>query len=45
MNAMRMIKLFGWETKLNEKIAQNRENELTWIWKRQLIELLNGNVK
>ncbi|TFK36798.1 hypothetical protein BDQ12DRAFT_699326 [Crucibulum laeve] len=44
MNVLRMIKLFGWERKMNEKIADKREEELTWIWKRQLLDLVNGNL-
>ena len=45
MNVVRMVKLFGWESKLNEKISQKREDELTWIRKRQFLELLNANIK
>ncbi|KDQ30408.1 hypothetical protein PLEOSDRAFT_1053612 [Pleurotus ostreatus PC15] len=45
MNVIRMIKLFGWERKVNEKIAEFREAELTWIWKKQILELLNNSIK
>jgi hypothetical protein len=45
MNVIRMIKLFGWGAKLNERIADKREEELKWLWKRQLLDLLNGNIK
>jgi len=45
MNVLRMIKLFGWEKKMNEKVDEKREEELTWLWKRQLLDLLNGNLK
>ena len=45
MNVIRMVKLFGWESKMNAKLAEKREEELSWIWKRQLLDLLNGNVK
>ncbi|KAJ8703097.1 hypothetical protein PTI98_001750 [Pleurotus ostreatus] len=44
MNVIRMIKLFGWERKVNEKIAEFREAELTWIWKKQILELLNNSI-
>ncbi|KAF5377185.1 hypothetical protein D9615_006331 [Tricholomella constricta] len=44
MNVLRMIKLFGWETKMNEKVAEQRDKELVWIWKRQILDLLNGNL-
>ncbi|KAJ8520559.1 hypothetical protein ONZ45_g2613 [Pleurotus djamor] len=44
MNVIRMIKLFGWEGKVNEKIAQFREAEIVWLWKKQLLDLVNGNI-
>ena len=28
-----MIKLFGWEGKMNKKIQERREEELNWMWK------------
>lgn len=33
MSVIRMIKMFGWERKMNEKISQKREEELVWVWK------------
>lgn len=33
MNVLRTIKLFGWEGKFEEKIAQRRDEELLWVWK------------
>ena len=45
MSVIRMVKLFGWESKMNQRIADKREEELTWVWKRQLLDLLNGNIK
>lgn len=45
MNVLRMIKLFGWEKKMNEKVAEKRDKELVWIWKRQILDLINGNLK
>ncbi|KAJ7141437.1 hypothetical protein C8R44DRAFT_763446 [Mycena epipterygia] len=42
MNVLRMIKMFGWEKQMNEKIADKREEELNWIWKRKMLDLLNG---
>lgn len=45
MNVIRMIKLFGWERKMNEKVADMREQELVWLWKRQIVDLINGNIK
>ncbi|KDQ56808.1 hypothetical protein JAAARDRAFT_36283 [Jaapia argillacea MUCL 33604] len=44
MNVLRMIKLFGWESKTAEQVAEKREEELTWLWKRQVLALLNGNI-
>lgn len=45
MNVLRMIKLFGWERKMTEKVAEKREEELRWLWKRQILDLINGNLK
>ncbi|KAJ3564973.1 hypothetical protein NP233_g7938 [Leucocoprinus birnbaumii] len=44
MNVLRMIKLFGWEDKIEDRIAEKREEELTWLWRRQILELINGNI-
>ncbi|EIN13416.1 P-loop containing nucleoside triphosphate hydrolase protein [Punctularia strigosozonata HHB-11173 SS5] len=44
MNVLRMIKLFGWERKVEGQIAEKREDELKWLWKRRLLDLLNNNV-
>ncbi|THU91650.1 ATP-binding cassette transporter [Dendrothele bispora CBS 962.96] len=40
MNLLRMIKLFGWERKMTEKVDDKREQELTWLWKRELMDLM-----
>lgn len=45
MNVIRMVKLFGWEKKMDEKIAQKREEELYYQKKRLFLEILNGMVK
>ncbi|TFK70801.1 hypothetical protein BDN72DRAFT_887852 [Pluteus cervinus] len=39
MNVIRMVKLFGWERRMNERVAEKREEELIWIWKRLLLNL------
>lgn len=44
MNVIRMVKLFGWEKKMDEKIAQKREEELHYQKKRLFLEILNGMV-
>jgi hypothetical protein len=45
MNMIRMIKLFGWEMKMQDKILETREEELGWLWKKQLLDLINNNIK
>ncbi|KAH7918842.1 hypothetical protein BV22DRAFT_1100095, partial [Leucogyrophana mollusca] len=44
MNVFRMIKLFGWESKMDKKITEKREEELIWTWKQRILELVNGNL-
>jgi hypothetical protein len=39
MNVLRMIKLMGWERKVNEQIAGKRWDELNWMWKTKLCGL------
>ncbi|PVG02126.1 hypothetical protein CPB86DRAFT_772767 [Serendipita vermifera] len=41
MNVLRMIKLFAWESRVKQKVLEKREDELLWIKKRQLLQLLN----
>ncbi|KAF9072745.1 P-loop containing nucleoside triphosphate hydrolase protein [Rhodocollybia butyracea] len=41
VNLIRMIKLFGWQKQIGEKIHQKREEELKWIWKREFLGLSN----
>lgn len=45
MNVLRMIKLFGWEHRVQDDIAAKRENELKYIWKRKMLGLLNNITK
>lgn len=40
-----MVKLFGWEAKMNQRVAEKREEELNWLWKSKMLDLLNGNLK
>ncbi|KAJ3564413.1 hypothetical protein NP233_g8310 [Leucocoprinus birnbaumii] len=44
MNVLRMIKLFGWENKMQDRISEKREEELLCLWQLQILELINGNV-
>ena len=45
LHVLRMIKLFGWERKMEERVYEKRQEELVWIKKRQFIEVLNAIVK
>ena len=45
MNVLRMIKLFGWERKVNEQAEEKREEELRLLRKRRLLELASKNLK
>ncbi|KAF9466481.1 hypothetical protein BDZ94DRAFT_1280783 [Collybia nuda] len=45
MNVIRMIKLFGWERNMNQKIEEKRDEELIWMWKRQVLNLTKGLLK
>ena len=33
VNVLRMIKLFGWERRVSERIQEKRNGELVWLWK------------
>ncbi|KAI8982789.1 multidrug resistance-associated ABC transporter [Trametes punicea] len=44
MSVIRMIKLFGWEPKVSDQLAKKREDELKYIRKYKILELINGNV-
>lgn len=45
ISIIRMIKLFGWEAKSKSDIAAKREDELTWLWKRKMLDLVTKNLK
>ena len=45
MGILRMIKLFGWEPKIAARLAEKREHELKYIKLRQILNLMNGNIK
>ncbi|WVR03866.1 hypothetical protein IAU60_000864 [Kwoniella sp. DSM 27419] len=40
VGALRMIKMFGWEDRVKERVASKREDELHFIWQRRLMSLL-----
>ncbi|KAF7973519.1 hypothetical protein HWV62_14938 [Athelia sp. TMB] len=44
MNVLRMVKLFGWEKKMNERISEKREDELHYIWKQRILEVCTTNI-
>ncbi|KAJ7634724.1 P-loop containing nucleoside triphosphate hydrolase protein [Roridomyces roridus] len=44
MNVLRMIKLFGWEEKMLNRVNEKREAELHWIWKREIFEWVANTV-
>ncbi|KAI0258843.1 P-loop containing nucleoside triphosphate hydrolase protein [Gloeopeniophorella convolvens] len=41
MGVMRMVKLFGWEPRVDQKIADKRAEELKWVRKGKLLNLTN----
>ena len=45
LGVLRMIKLFGWEHKMSEAIKEKRDEELVWIWKdkvKQILQLIKS---
>ncbi|KAH7097252.1 hypothetical protein BKA62DRAFT_751274 [Auriculariales sp. MPI-PUGE-AT-0066] len=44
MNLVRMIKLFAWERKVQDRLSEKREDELLWIWKTRILTLVNVNL-
>ena len=45
MNVLRMVKVFGWEQKLIDRLAEKRDDELNFVQRRQLLNLLNNVLK
>lgn len=45
LNVLRMVKLFGWEWKMNQKVADKREEELSWIWRLQILDVVNDTLR
>ncbi|KAF4617299.1 hypothetical protein D9613_006273 [Agrocybe pediades] len=44
VGVLRMVKLFGWEKKMTETLGEKRNEELKWIWKDKMYNLLNNIV-
>ncbi|KAK0220002.1 hypothetical protein IW262DRAFT_1381904 [Armillaria fumosa] len=42
VNILRMIKMFGWEGEINKRVAGRRDEELVWIKKKQLLDLMTN---
>ncbi|KAF9483581.1 multidrug resistance-associated ABC transporter [Pholiota conissans] len=42
VNALRMIKLFGWEEKMSKRIQDTRDEELEAIWVQKILSNLTG---
>ncbi|PSS08857.1 hypothetical protein PHLCEN_2v3472 [Hermanssonia centrifuga] len=42
MSVLRMIKLFGWESRVNDEVTAKREEELKWIFKNKMLRLGNN---
>lgn len=40
-----MIKLFGWEEKAYTRLSEKREEELSWVYKMNLVRLLSSHLK
>ncbi|KAL0572670.1 hypothetical protein V5O48_009294 [Marasmius crinis-equi] len=38
---IRMVKLFGWEAKMSERVAEKREEELKWVRKLRFVQVLS----
>jgi hypothetical protein len=45
LSMLRMIKLFGWESKISGVLDEKRNEELIWIRAREMAGLANNVVK
>lgn len=45
MSVIRMVKLFGWEGKMSERLDKKREEELAWVWKSRMYDMVFNNIK
>lgn len=45
MNMIRMVKLFGWETRTSDQLLKKRTDELKSVRKLKLLQLFNGVAK
>lgn len=42
MNVIRMVKLFGWEGRMLERLQDKREQEIRLLWRIKVLNLLTG---
>ena len=45
LGVIRMVKLFGWEKKMAQRLFEKREEELVWIKRRKLVQIYNAVIK
>jgi hypothetical protein len=45
LNVLRMVKLFGWESKMSGRVSERRDEELAVMLKRKLLELVWSELK
>ena len=45
VNIIRMIKLFGWEEKVEARIDEKREAEMQQFWKKSIFNIVRNNLK
>ncbi|KAJ7700269.1 hypothetical protein B0H16DRAFT_1642910 [Mycena metata] len=45
VNVLRMVKLFGWEGKMQTRIDEKRDEELIYIRRRRVLDMLSNLVK
>ncbi|KAJ7578700.1 P-loop containing nucleoside triphosphate hydrolase protein [Mycena floridula] len=44
LNVLRMVKMFGWERKLKEKLQEKREDELVYVVRGRILDMMNQSV-
>ncbi|KAL0565313.1 hypothetical protein V5O48_016710 [Marasmius crinis-equi] len=45
MNVIRMVKMFGWEQKMNSRVTEKREKEMYWIWRLRFLHMATNITK
>ncbi|KAG6906813.1 hypothetical protein DXG01_011997 [Tephrocybe rancida] len=43
VSVIRMVKMFGWEKKMTDRIDEKRDIELSWVWWNKIYSLLTMN--